>query len=484
MATKTGMRYDDELTDETGFWGETESRESESESFDDVADEPVDEMAEAALQVSEDWFEKALESEKVEPEVAAEMGWQDQPGAEQERIEQVAAEDRGSEQPQMAEENDVQRSVRRLREIADQMGIIARTDEPIQEPEPEVTEEELAEPSDLDAILAQVDEAMIEADRPIELTADQLANGEVVAKKTAVLELFIHVKGFTHSVDPRMIVTEEYQAAANAKMLRSSKKMLVCNELEAIRVRVRKFKSDLEFLTLPSGLLRGGMKLTPLANVDKVEDLYREFKLDFKGLVRNFLAVYVQMKEQDRRVQGPLFNDQHYPALQSVAKSFSVDHRWLAFDAPAAMEGIQSADWREAGAKLRAQMAEASAEMQDVLRGQTAEYVQWLIDQLAVGEDGKRKSIAEGKFADMQKFLESASALNVAGDEELEATIEMAKAAIAGRDVADFKAKGKQRASADELRQQTAAAFEKIKAATDGWVVNAPVRPVYSLDEV
>lgn len=458
MATKTGMRYDDELTDETGFWGETESRESESESFDDVADEPVDEMAEAALQVSEDWFQKAArEAEEMGPEILAEY--------------------QAREQSQMA------RDLEQADEFLEAVEEVAEFESSIgYEAEPE--SEEMAEPSDLDAILAQVDEAMIEAERPIELTADQLANGEVVAKKTAVLELFIKCKGFSRAVDSRQIVTEEYQAAANAKMLRSSKKMLVCNELEAIRVRIRKFKGDLEFLTLPSGLLRGGMKLTPLANVDKVEDLYRAFKLDFKGLVRNFLAVYVQMKEQDRRVQGPLFNDQHYPALQSVAKSFSVDHRWLAFDAPAAMEGIQSADWREAGAKLRMQMAEASAEMQDVLRGQTAEYVQWLIDQLAVGEDGKRKSIAEGKFADMQKFLESASALNVAGDEELEATIEMAKAAIAGRDVADFKAKGKQRASADELRQQTAAAFEKIKAATDGWVVNAPVRPVYSLDEV
>lgn len=462
---RTGMRYDDELTDGTGFWGDTEAQESESEDFDDVAGEPVDEMAEAALQVSEDWLQKALESEEVEPEVAEESIHDRALRALESPVD-----------PEMAEDDDGPYDEMFLREdmeVAQQRA----------EPEAEVTEE-IADLSDLDAILAQVDEAMVEAERPIELTADQLANGEVVAKKTAVLELFIHVKGFSRAVDSRQIVTEEYQAAANAKMLRSSKKMLVCNELEAIRVRVRKFKGDLEFLTLPSGLLRGGMKLTPLANVDKVEDLYREFKLDFKGLVRNFLAVYVQMKEQDRRVQGPLFNDQHYPALQSVAKSFSVDHRWLAFDAPAAMEGIQSADWREAGAKLRAQMAEASAEMQDVLRGQTAEYVQWLIDQLAVGEDGKRKSIAEGKFADMQKFLESASALNVAGDEELEATIEMAKAAIAGRDVADFKAKGKQRASADELRQQTAAAFEKIKAATDGWVVNAPVRPVYSLDEV
>lgn len=474
MATKTGMRYDDELTDETGFWGETEAQESESESFDDVADEPEDEMAEAALQVSEDWFQKAArEAEEIGPEILAEY--------QRRQLDEIAVKVSVEPEETATESDFVGVADLELAEIGqqvlDEIALAQTTTEPI-------ADEEMAEQSDLDAILAQVDEAMIEADRPIELTADQLANGEVVAKKTAVLELFIKCKGFSRAVDSRQIVTEEYQAAANAKMLRSSKKMLVCNELEAIRVRVRKFKGDLEFLTLPSGLLRGGMKLTPLANVDKVEDLYREFKLDFKGLVRNFLAVYVQMKEQDRRVQGPLFNDQHYPALQSVAKSFSVDHRWLAFDAPAAMEGIQSADWREAGAKLRAQMAEASAEMQDVLRGQTAEYVQWLIDQLAVGEDGKRKSIAEGKFADMQKFLESASALNVAGDEELEATIEMAKAAIAGRDVADFKAKGKQRASADELRQQTAAAFEKIKAATDGWVVNAPVRPVYSLDEV
>lgn len=234
MATKTGMRYDDEPVDETGFWTETDAQESESEGFDDVADEPEDEMAEAALQVSEDWFEKAArEAEEMGTEILAEY-------QRRQVVDPEIAEMLGDVSSEVIQGEDIDRaSMARDFELELSPEAAAAFDSDMRALGNNDDAEEMAEPSDFDAILAQVDEAMIEAERPIELTADQLANGEVVAKKTAVLELFIKCKGFSRAVDSRQIVTEEYQAAANAKMLRSSKKMLVCNELEAIRVRVR-----------------------------------------------------------------------------------------------------------------------------------------------------------------------------------------------------------------------------------------------------
>lgn len=336
----------------------------------------------------------------------------------------------------------------------------------------------------MDDVLALVDGAMAEADKPIELTSDQLAKGKEVAAQTAVLELFISGKGFTRRVDARQIVSEEFREAADNKMLRSSKKLIVCDKLEAIRKCTRKFKDDMAYLKLPTNLLRGGMALIPVANVDKVEDLYRAFKLNFKQCVRAFLAVYVIEQERAHQLQGALYDPRHYPTLKEVARSFKVDHRWLAFDAPTAMQGINSAEWRSAGAKLQAQMAEACAEMQDQLRAQMAEYVEWLVSQLQTDADGKRKAITESKFADMQKFFESAAALNVAGDGELTNAIEMAKAVISGRDANEFKGKGKTRQTADQLREQTAAAFEQIKAVTDKWMVTAPSRTVYSEDDI
>jgi hypothetical protein len=123
------------------------------------------------------------------------------------------------------------------------------------------------------------------------------------------------------------------------------------------------------------------------------------------------------------------------------------------------------------------------------LRAEAAGWVNWLVEQLAVGGDGKRKSINEDKFADAQRFFQLAGNLNVAGDEEFAAVIELGKAAIAGQDVNELKkGKGKNQArlSADALRAEIASKFESIKQEKmSGWVVAASAgREIVGDDEV
>ena len=437
---------------------------------DDVADDPFvddvvvdDEMAEAAAQVGEDWFQRTVrEAREMEPQLAEEMGWQyPPPGAEA--------------------ETDIVGDMEAADEFMGAAEEVAAFESAVgYAPEPEI---------DMQAIEAEVDAVLAERDQPVELTPEQMARGEAVTEQTAVLEWFFKGEGFTRKVDPQQIVSQQFQAAAENAMLRASKKGIVCAELDAISQRRKRFKKDIEPLRLPCDLLRGGQVLVPLANVDTIDALWQEFKADDRENVRRFLVVYRREQARAQQLQGPLYNPRHYPSLEKVAASFVADCRWLALNAPQAMQEIQAVSFRQANAQLRAQVAEAGVEMVANLRSEAAGWVNWLVEQLAVGADGKRKSINEDKFADAQRFFQLAGNLNVAGDAEFAEVIELGKAAIAGQDVAELKkGKGKNaaRMSADALRTDIAQKFEAIKnEKMNGWVVDAHAgREIAGLDEV
>lgn len=417
--------------------------------FDDFEDAaPDEEMIEAAAQVEQDWLQRAEREEEEAVEFLS-------------AVEEVA-------------------------EFESAIGYEGEQPAPASaEPSPvaELSALELA------AIEAEVDQVMAERDEPVVLSPEQMQRGADIAEQTAVLEWFFKGEGFTRKVDPQQIVSEQFQAAATNAMLRASKKGIVCPELDAIGQRRKKFKKSIEPLRLPCDLLRGGQVLVPLTNVDAIDQLWQEFKADDRENVRKFLVVYRREQARAQQLQGDLYNPRHYPSLEKVAASFVADCRWLALNAPAAMQEIQAVSFRQANAQLRAQMAEAGVELVGNLRAEAAGWVNWLVEQLAVGGDGKRKSINEDKFADAQRFFQLAGNLNVAGDEEFAAVIELGKAAIAGQDVNELKkGKGKNQArlSADALRAEIASKFESIKQEKmSGWVVAASAgREIVGDDEV
>ncbi len=317
-----------------------------------------------------------------------------------------------------------------------------------------------------------IERAMAEANKPVEVTDDQLADADKVSKATVVFELTIKQATFTRKLAPEQIIADQHQPAADAKMLKSTKKLIVCRELDEIERVRREFKDWLELYKCRTKMLRGGMALIPLGHMDAVEERYKLFKSKYYDAVRAFLAVYLEAKRQAKDRLGVLYEEGQYPSVQEVADAFKVSHRWIAFDAPRAMKGMRAEMIAQARQKIQADLAEAAGEMKDQMRGKMMEFTHWLVGQLQPAADGKRRQITETKFEQMQEFLRTASTLNVIGDEELDRAIEMANKAIKGVDVKDLKASGKNRATSDQLRQQMAEAFEQVKAVTEGWVVN------------
>jgi hypothetical protein len=313
-------------------------------------------------------------------------------------------------------------------------------------PEPEeiqLSDDELAE------IMAEVSEAVEDIEKPVQLSTDELAKGEEVAANTFIFSWKFEGMNFTHKVDARQVARDEYQEAAKEKMLSVTKKDIVCAELKSIKDRRRQFKDeDIMHLRLPTDLLPGGMALVPIKNYDKVIAAWTQFKADDKANIVAFLKVYGEEQARAKRIHGDIYNPRHYPTVKEVANKFRVKYDLWAMDAPKALEQVSKAAFQEASSYVRAQVAEACAKMESNLNGMLVEGVDWLISQLGMDASGKRKQIDEKKYADTINFFKSAKELNVTGNEEFDAALELALAAVDGKDVKDFKATGKAKAAA------------------------------------
>lgn len=327
-----------------------------------------------------------------------------------------------------------------------------------------------------DAQEREIEEALRAAQSPtIEVTQDALAAGRNVQTMTAIFELKINGVSFTSKVGSKEVVTEEHQEAAD--LLKTSLRLIDCPELDAVRQVGREFKRWLGLRQAPCSLLRGGMYLIPLSMVDKVDERYKQMERDRQEALRAFLGVYQQRKAEAAQKLGNLYREELYPTVKEIAARFTTSCRWLAFDAPAALESINSDLWKENAKRLEVQMAEAASDMRDALRATMAKYVSWLAERLTgKADDGKRKGIAESKLEDMRTFLANFSALNLTNDAELAQLVDQAQAAMQGIDIKTIKGDDGAR---EAIRQQ----FESIQKATDSWVVNK-TRVIASDDEV
>lgn len=356
------------------------------------------------------------------------------------------------------------------------------------EPEPEAVEEidhtpQPDEPAatvpdpddDIEMLLREIESEKIDGQATIEANSDILSKGEAIKAQTVIFDFKFTGKSFRRKVKSQNVVAAEHMPAAG--LLSTNKSIIDCPELDAIRRVVREFKDWLYFQELPSSLLRGGMRLIPLANVTKVEDRFAETRANFKTALKAFIVVYPQRKAEARLRLGNLYRESEYPTAREIRNAYRLTKRWVSFDPPAALKQLNEETWRQNSNQLAAQMAEAGQECRDILRARMVEYTQWLVERLtAEPGDTKRKAIAESKIQDFREFLNSFESLNLMADAEMSAFVAQARAAVDGLDVKSLR-------NDDAARNQIRELFAGIQQQTEGWVTEQS-RVIYNEDEI
>ena len=215
----------------------------------------------------------------------------------------------------------------------------------------------------------------------------------------------------------RKVSTSQIEADADKDLLRVSKHLLDSAELKAIGRFDGEIRRFLYNICLPFEI---GIHLLPVAALETVEERLRKFAEDRQALVTAFLSVYPGLSQDAAKRLRGLYNPADYPAVDEVTREFGLSWQYVSFGVPDQLKGISQEVWEQERDKAAQRMAEASSEIQQVLRQSMADLVAHMAERLKDGADGKPLKFKQSTVSNLVEFLSNFSFRNVTDDRQLQ----------------------------------------------------------------
>jgi len=285
--------------------------------------------------------------------------------------------------------------------------------------------------------------------------------GVDLARKTVCIKVRLSTMGNT-----RKVSTSQIEADADKDLLRVSKHLLDSAELKAIGRFDGEIRRFLYNICLPFEV---GIHLLPIAAIEAVEQKLRQFAEQRQELVKSFLVVYPALcQDAAKRLRG-LYNPADYPPASDVEREFGFSWHYVSFGVPDQLKGISQEVWQQEREKAAQRMAEASSEIQQVLRETMAKLVQHMAERLKVGADGKPVRFKETTVSNLVEFLANFEFRNVTDDAELQGLVNQARTLLQGVEAEDLRSTG-------ELRTRVQAGMEGLASQLDTMIAKSGSR--------
>src|SRR5205807_4743201 len=126
-----------------------------------------------------------------------------------------------------------------------------------------------------------------------------------------------------------------------------------------------------------------------------------------------FLSVYPGLSQDAAKRLRGLYNPADYPPADEVAREFGLSWQYVSFGVPEQLKGISQEVFEQEREKAAQRMAEASSEIQQVLRETMAKLVQHMADRLKESSDGKPLRFKETTVSNLVEFLANFQFRNV-----------------------------------------------------------------------
>ena len=262
--------------------------------------------------------------------------------------------------------------------------------------------------------------------------------GVDLAKKTVCIKVRVSTMGNT-----RKVSTSQIEADADKDLLRVSKHLLDSAELKAINRFDGEIRRFLYNICLPFEV---GIHLLPIAALENVEQRLRQFAVDRWQLVAAFLAAYPSLRESAQVRLRRLYNPADYPPVEDLERQFGFSWQYISFGVPEQLKGISREVFEQEREKAAQRMAEASSEIQMVLRETMAKLVQHMADRLQEGTDGKPLRFKETTVSNLVEFLSNFEFRNVTDDTQLQQLVSQARGLLQGVNADDLRTVGSLRA--------------------------------------
>lgn len=284
--------------------------------------------------------------------------------------------------------------------------------------------------------------------------------GVDLAKKTVCIKVRLSTMGNT-----RKVSTSQIEADADKDLLQVSKRLVASAELKAVGRFDGEIRRFLYNICLPFEI---AIHLLPIAALETVEFRLRQFAEDRKQLVAAFINAYPSLcQDAAKRLRG-LYNPADYTPVEDVAREFAFSWQYVSFGVPDQLKGISREVWEQEREKAAQRMAEASAEIQLVLRESMAKLVQHMAERLNEGPDGKPIRFKESTVSNLVEFLTNFEFRNVTDDGELQALVAQARHLLQGVSADDLRATGDLRAKVQQGMAGIAAQLDTMLTRTGG----------------
>ena len=284
--------------------------------------------------------------------------------------------------------------------------------------------------------------------------------GMDLAKKTVCIKISLSTIGNT-----RKVSTAQIEADADKDLLRVSKRLVDSAELKAITRFDGEIRRFLYNICLPFEI---GIHLLPITALETVEYRLRQFADDRRQLVHAFLSAYPSLCQDAATRLRSLYNPTDYPAVDEVTREFGFSWQYVSFGVPEQLKGISREVWEQEREKAAVRMAEASAEIQVVLRESMAKLVQHMADRLKEGPDGKPLRFKETTVSNLVEFLTNFEFRNVTDDNELQLLVSQARELMQGVTADDLRSTGELRTKLHQGMNGIAGQLDTLLMRTGG----------------
>jgi len=182
---------------------------------------------------------------------------------------------------------------------------------------------------------------------------------------------------------PQSAVTTD----SNPDRIRASKKLLDCDEAEAIKTEFTRLRAAVAARTLPSPFGRG-IYFVPNSLLEAVDaELTKAAEETIPTLAEALIRVYDRVMDDERKALGPNFSWDDYDSPSEIRARLGVKSSYITFGIP---ENLPNAMYQREQAKAQAKLSEAVDTMQALLRAEFAKLVEHAAEKLA----GAKKTVS------------------------------------------------------------------------------------------
>jgi len=258
---------------------------------------------------------------------------------------------------------------------------------------------------------------------------------------------------------------------ADRRLLRLSKTILDCQELQAIAQLDTAIRAYVQSRCLANVLFRPGIYLLPETLIPEVDTRLQQFADQRAQLVDTLCAGYASEQEQIRIALGSLYDPLDYPAPEAFRACFGMDLQYLTVSVPRLLERVSAQLFAREAEKAQIQVTEVARRVEDALLAGLKETVDHLVDRLTQGPDGKPKTFRASLLDHARDFFTVFKERNLTGRLDLNELAEQAQQILAHVDAPALR-------QSDTLRSDVGKGFREIQTQLDAAIIPRPIRQI------